>query len=348
MVGEKDGEHRVLSIRAIVLWAIGLVLVAGLSVGLLWVMLGTDDSRDALRLDTIRTASSIVIGTGGAAALLLAARRQRSAELDLRQKDHDATERRVTELYGKAADQLGSDKAPIRLAGLYALERLAQGNPAHRQTIVNLICAYLRMPFDPPTATDDQKHAMNGHSPPARPRSLRVDQPRHQALVRDEGRLQELEVRQAAQALLAGHLRPDTDAGRLSPTFWPDIDLNLSNATLVRFALTHAVVRSAAFVGTRFIGPTTLRGTTFRANADFRTAVFSGLIDFRRVAFEGEGAAFRGTAFEGEVNFGVNTDVGLAGALAKANVAVRRKWPDGWSEQDLPDRPGWAKLTFRR
>ncbi|MDP9866447.1 hypothetical protein J2S55_005713 [Streptosporangium brasiliense] len=38
----------------------------------------------------------------------------------------------------------------MRLAGLYALERLAQDNPGHRQTIVNVICAYLRMPYTPP------------------------------------------------------------------------------------------------------------------------------------------------------------------------------------------------------
>jgi hypothetical protein len=66
---------------------------------------------------------------------------------------HDATERRITDLYTKAADQLGSDKAPVRLAGLYALERLAQDNPEHQQTIVNLVCAYLRMPYRPPTLT---------------------------------------------------------------------------------------------------------------------------------------------------------------------------------------------------
>ena len=53
----------------------------------------------------------------------------------------------VTELYTKAVEQLGSDKAPVRLGGLYALERLAQDNPAQHQTIVNVICAYLRMPF---------------------------------------------------------------------------------------------------------------------------------------------------------------------------------------------------------
>src|SRR5205823_8499889 len=128
-----------------------------------------------IQLDTIRTAGTLVVGTGGAVALLLTARRQRYTELTLVHTDRDVTERRVTELYGKAADQLGSDKAPVRLAGLYALERLAQGNPVHRQTIVNLICAYLRMPF-----------------------------------VSDTGdRSEEGEVRQTAQSLLAGHLRPD-------------------------------------------------------------------------------------------------------------------------------------------
>jgi len=37
----------------------------------------------------------------------------------------DAAERRITELYTKAADQLGSDEAPVPLAGLDAKERLA-------------------------------------------------------------------------------------------------------------------------------------------------------------------------------------------------------------------------------
>jgi plasmid stabilization system protein ParE len=38
----------------------------------------------------------------------------------------------------KAGEQLGSDKALVRLAGLYALERLAQDNPVQRQTVVNV------------------------------------------------------------------------------------------------------------------------------------------------------------------------------------------------------------------
>lgn len=304
-------DHRVLSARTIVIWAIGLVLLAAASVAVLWIFVGSGDAKDSVRLDTIRTASSIVLGAGGAAALLLTARRQRSTELDLQHKDHDATERRVTELYSKAADQLGNDKAPVRLAGLYALERLAQDNPAHRQTIVNLVCAYLRMPFDPP---GDGVRRLTS---------------------REQERLQELEVRQTAADVLASHLRP----GEL---FWSDIRLNLSGATLVKLTLTHATLRSGSFVGTTFVGPAAFRGATFTDDADFRAARFRGLADFRRVDF-GE-TTFRGAEFEGETDFGVHTTASLAGALTRTDRAPRRKWPEGWVEQDIPDRMGWARL----
>ena len=50
-------------------------------------------------------------------------------------QEHDAAERRVTELYNAAAEQLDSDKAPVRLTALYTLERLANDNPRHRQTM---------------------------------------------------------------------------------------------------------------------------------------------------------------------------------------------------------------------
>jgi 2-oxoglutarate dehydrogenase complex dehydrogenase (E1) component-like enzyme len=38
----------------------------------------------------------------------------------------DAAARRITDLYGKAVDQLGSEKALVRLGGLSALECLAR------------------------------------------------------------------------------------------------------------------------------------------------------------------------------------------------------------------------------
>ena len=123
---------------------------------------GTDQANS--RLDAVRTGLAAGAGAGAAVGLMLAFRRQHHQEIATDLTDLDATERRITELYTKAVEQLGSDKAPVRLGGLYALERLAQDNPAQRQTIVNVICAYLRMPFSPTSpaskpeseATEDQ------------------------------------------------------------------------------------------------------------------------------------------------------------------------------------------------
>ena len=146
----REQHVQVLKNSTIIAWSVTvLVIAAGMTSILLW-QFGGGTEQDTNRLDAVRTAASIIVDTGGAAALLLAARRQRATELGLAQQhlaadraEHDATERRITELYAKAADQLGSPKAPVRLAGLYALERLAQDNPRHRQTVVNVICAYL-------------------------------------------------------------------------------------------------------------------------------------------------------------------------------------------------------------
>jgi hypothetical protein len=115
---------------------------------------GTDLAN--ARLDAVRTGLAAGAGAGAAVGLILAFRRQHHQEVatildDLHATltDLDATERRITELYTKAVEQLGNEKSPVRLGGLYSLERVAQDNPAHRQTIVNVICAYLRMPFSP-------------------------------------------------------------------------------------------------------------------------------------------------------------------------------------------------------
>lgn len=305
--------HTVLSNKVIVYWAIGLAVLGAISITVLW-MIGSSGQQASTRLDAIRTAFSIVLGGGGAAGLLLTARRQRTTELDIEIKSHDATEARITELYGKAAEQLGSDKAPVRLAGLFALERLAQGHPEHRQTIVDLICAYLRMPFDA-TAADDESSAAP---------------------------VQEQEVRDTAQTVLAGHLRADEGVADM---FWPDIRVNLAGATLSTFRFTRCHVRHATFSGARFVGPAVFRGATFDQQGDFRSARFTGLADFRRVTFAGEGANFRGTDFEGEVDFGTHTRAALTGASAVAADGVRRKWPDGWVERAAPERPGRARLV---
>jgi hypothetical protein len=162
--------------------AAGALVVLAVAAVVWFVLLRRYGGQGAqVQLDVIRTAGTLVVGTGGAVALLLTARRQRYTELALVHTDRDATERRITELYTKAADQLGSEKAPVRLAGLHALERLAQNTPEQRQTIVDVICAYLRMPYTPP---DEQLPAEDA---PA------------EAHTRYENRRQEQQVRLTAQ-----------------------------------------------------------------------------------------------------------------------------------------------------
>jgi hypothetical protein len=300
-------NRSVLRTRTIVLWSVGMLVVAAGAAALLLILLGGGRPEDSARLDALRTAANIVVGTGGAAALLLAARRQRSAELDLAQKDHDATERRVTEIYGKAADQLGSDKAPVRLAGLYALERLAAGYPEHRQTIVNVLCAYLRMPY---------KHIRKN--------------------------AEELQVRKAAQRILLLHLRPGAE-DRPNEAFWPDIDLDFSGATLVGVTLTHCSIRSITCYETTFLELTTFRGTEFRTKADFNKARFRDRADFRGTVFGGERESFNGAVFAGPADFGRKSAARLAGAEATQGFA--RVWPPGWEERPIDGEPGRSQLT---
>lgn len=300
-------EARVLGTRTILLWGAGLLLLAGLAATLLLSLLGGGRPEDSARLDALRTAANIVVGTGGAAALLLAARRQRSAELDLVQKDHDATERRVTEMYSKAADQLGNEKAPVRLAGLYALERLAGGYAPHRQTIVNVLCAYLRMPF---------KH--------------------------NSKNAEELQVRKTAQRILMLHLRAGS-VEQPNEGFWPDVDLDFSGATLVGLNLTHCSIRSIVCYETTFLELVSFRGTEFRTKADFNKAAFKDRVDFRGTVFGGDRGSFNGAVFAGPVDFGTKTAARLAGAEAQRGVA--RTWPPDWEERPIADRPDRARLT---
>jgi len=49
--------------------------------------------------------------------------------------------------YQEAADQLGHEKAPVRLAGVYAMAKLADDWPSERHSCVDVLCAYLRMPW---------------------------------------------------------------------------------------------------------------------------------------------------------------------------------------------------------
>ena len=297
---------------------------------------GTD--RANARLDAVRTGLAAGAGAGAAVGLMLAFRRQHHQEIATDLSDSDATERRITELYTKAVEQLGNDKAPVRLGGLYALERLAQDNPAHRQTIVNVICAYLRMPFSPtaPTSKPEPEATEEDLGEPAAGTETRT-------VALGDTWQQERQVRLTAQRILAEHLRGDRakDQHSTEPPsarFWPSISLDLAGATLIDLNLEGCVVAdadfggatfngAAGFLGVTFNGAASFGGTTFTSDAWFGGATFSHTAVFDGATFTG-GAEFNAVTFTGFARFGKATFTSAA-RVQRGDLQRRRRVPPG-------------------
>lgn len=298
------------------------------------------------RLDALKIGLSVAVGSGGVVALFLAWRRQRSTEGDLDNREralahqqHDAAERRLTELYLKAVEQLGSAHAAVRHGGLYALERVAQDNPSQRQTVVNVICAYLRNPYTPPPATSGSR-PLGVRRPLLRNATATRSAPTPS---RDGGRealLQEREVRLTAQRILRWHLQPGPEPHQPEPTFWQDIDLDLSGAILINFALCDCVVATAIFDGTSFTGDAGFGGATFTGHAVFNGATFTGEAEFGGATFTGD-AGFHGATFTGRAEFDRATFTGDA-RFDRATF-VGRAW---FGRATFTGDAGFVQVTF--
>jgi uncharacterized protein YjbI with pentapeptide repeats len=286
--GEPPRFRTALGVNIALLLTVAVFAAAGIGV-LLWVALGRPSLpagpwTTADSFDFAKVVLAIVGGIGAVVALVVAYRKQHLGEAAEFREDAKLFAERFT----KAADQLGSDKAPVRLAGMYALEGLAQGAPEQRQMIVNVLCAYLRMPYLPP-AVDDVAPEENAR------------------------REQERQVRLTTQRVLAAHLRPGAEK-RPAKTFWADIDLDLTGATLVDLDFSGCHMHTARFSGARFAGDSNFDQARFTAavfpgGAWFKEARFDGDTSFNETWFAGI-AGFNGVQFGGDVKFyGAQFDV---------------------------------------
>ncbi|MEU6472510.1 pentapeptide repeat-containing protein [Streptomyces massasporeus] len=277
--------------RGVMRWPLGLHIVvvlvlavaAALTVlGLLWLMLGAPRVQVAGPLkpgdtyDAIKIALAVVAGVGGVVALVVAYRRQHLSEAtDLREYDKALIER-----FGAAAEQLGADQPAVRMAGAYAMARLADEWPQERQMCIDVLCGYLRMPHAPDPPADDQALA---------------------------SWQREREVRVTVLGLIAAHLRDG------APASWQGYDLDFTGAVL-----DEADFRGARFTGGDILFVKTLfagHGTdqiifddvdfSEGTHVYFRLAEFrSGTVRFNRATFSGGWVTFDGARFTGAcVNF---------------------------------------------
>ncbi|MFJ1958794.1 pentapeptide repeat-containing protein [Streptomyces microflavus] len=197
--------------------------------------------------DVIKTTVTVLTLAGAVLAALYAYRKQLLDE----GTSHRADATQLTERYTKAAEQLGHEQAAVRLAGVYAMARLADDWPEQRQVCIDVLCAYLRMPYDTDSNAAGFRHG-------------------------------EREVRLTIIRIIRSHLQDPTSA-----TTWCGRSLDFSGATFdggdfsgVTFSGVGVNFRGAEFSG----GTVDFSYVTFDGGlVEFSGAKFSGgQVDFHR------------------------------------------------------------------
>ncbi|WP_260868117.1 pentapeptide repeat-containing protein [Streptomyces sp. SAJ15] len=283
-----------------------------------WDLLGARRLKPEHRIDSktlfdlVKLSFGVVAGAGALIALVVAYRRQRV--------DEDGALREATRLHTErfttAVTQLGNDSAAVRLGGVHALAGLADDAPtrALRQTCIDVLCAYLRLPYiaeaDLPAGDAEARHAYLAL------REVRLTVIR---LIRDHLRLPH-EHQHSWQGHDFDLTEVTFDGGDLSAARFSGGTVNFSGTVFsggeVNFDETWFSGGTAIFNGATFSGSrVSFHGAMFDGSrVDFRgatvsdgmlnffEAVFSsGLVEFDRVRFSGGRASFDEATFDGSV-----------------------------------------------
>ncbi|WP_198653904.1 pentapeptide repeat-containing protein [Actinocorallia populi] len=306
---------------------VGLVLWVAVGPGALWVLRnfdkvligGMEPTELAEALDRVR-GRAVAIGTGMLAAIAIiytaanAASARRTADAAFKAAESSeqttrasiqsaeaatrtaaATERGLTTgRFTAAVAQLGENSPAIRLGGVHALAGIADDEPSMRQTCIDVLCAYLRLPYDPDPG-EAPEHA--------------------EERKRYRGRR---EVRHTIIRLIGHHLRLPAD----HPHSWQGHDFDFTDVVFDGGDLhgAHFSGGSVSFVGAEFSGGRIAfnhaefsggtvdftRATFSGGSVSFGYATFSGgSVDFEFAEFSGERTGFEFAKFSGgSVNFG--------------------------------------------
>lgn len=241
--------------------------------------------------DVLKTSFSLAAFVGATLAAVYGYRKQRVLEGDARRSDDEQMGTRYT----NAAEQLGSEKVAVRLAGVHAMARLADDWADQRQTCIDVLCAYLRMSS----------------------RQIRTDES-------PGGDLMESEVCSTIVRLFAKHLSDDAACP------WSSYDLDFTGAVFTDADFFGARFdRGVRFDRTKFMGGnTSFEGCTFSASASFQNATFNGVISFIGTVMPY--CSFQSATFNGMAMF-VGARIGRSFDKAAFDVASfhRADFPDG-------------------
>lgn len=262
----------------------------------------------ASRADTLKTGGLAAGSIVALYALWLNDRRRRVDEerqtlerdrqtLDQARAEHDR-ERAADERFLRAVELLGHDTDQVRVGALHALAGLTRSRPTYTQDVLDVICSYLRRPFEHP-------EYVKTRGLPA------TDLDEAEA---DRWRV----VRLTAQRLLAD-LLPTVDTPDA-----PAYDLDLTGATLEYCDLSYRVIGNlraralklyqansfhhceirggAWFTASTSWGRFFMHDTTFHERAWFSQFSAHSIVNFEKTEFLGD-TKFAGGTYEGKVVF---------------------------------------------
>ncbi|MDF3339514.1 pentapeptide repeat-containing protein [Mycolicibacterium septicum] len=274
-------------------WALFPTVVGAVALGLLLVGAGYMAITHALhanagapptRIDVLKTALTAVAGVGGAVALVVAYRRQ-----------HDLEQGRFIERFGAAAAQLGNSDPAVRIAGVYALASAADEatTDGRRQQCIDVLCGYLRLPYEPGWGESHHTEIVTAAKPPA----TAVIQTGREVTFHQKLRQNDREVRQTVMRVIAAHLGQDVDYS------WSSRD----------FDFTGVVFEETYFQGATFTGDAHFNNAIFTRETRFEKATFKGDTHFDNATFKGDthfdnatflsDAHFSSANFAGKVQF---------------------------------------------
>ncbi|MFD0374530.1 pentapeptide repeat-containing protein [Streptomyces sp. NPDC127112] len=238
--------------------------------------------------------------------------------------EHERT-RLLNERFSTAAELLGHNEAACRLAGVHAMAGLADDWTERRQTCIDVLCAYLRMPYA----------------------GLEKDAPEDAPASEHLNRRANHEVRLTAIRTIRDHLLPNA----LPESSWSGYDFDFTGAVFdggdfsgVRFSGGHVSFSGAEFSG----GVVDFSGAEFSSgDVSFVDAMFfSGRVEFGGADFSGGSMYFADAKFSGgEVLFGVkrSSDIYFAAKFSGSLVHFDRaeftgsnvdfggvRFSDGW------------------
>jgi hypothetical protein len=279
-----------------------------------------DDDGSALR-------QALLYTTGGLLGVITLGETHRKNNQEKEKNENDHTRQVYAERrsrYAKAVEQLGDEKATIRLGGIYTLVGLVDEwltddtlNPKERQkegqVIINNLCSYIRSPFPLAAKIEEyEAHKELEKLQKTEPEKLSEgESSRLQILLKrfkDSGEYEKPTDITADYAKF--HEEQDVrrtifvEMSKRSSVIsgaWSDFDFDFSRAPIF-YPLNRLTIEKGNFSSAKFYSNAVFSWTKFIKTADFRGAKFTKNANFSGVTFT-KNTSFRGATFTKYANF---------------------------------------------